>query len=179
MNPLYYQLASAACAGAATALLGATHYYGGRLLKHDREVKDLRDVIASQRQRISSYMIQLNSTYGKLVFTPTQETEMCGGCGAYLSQEEIATCPGVSCIRYQNATMRTLSDEMLDYIANINASEIEGQLPLFDPLRDNRPRRRTNAAWGSDPLCEATADEVRKLNIGYTGHLHTTKKPLK
>lgn len=119
MNPLYFQLASATCAGAAIGLLSATQWFGGRLQKHDKaledmcnladkyyhEINDLTDVVRSQEATLSRY----HRTMGKPSETDPATTEMCGGCGAYLSQEEIAACAGEICPRFAEQALPQLS----------------------------------------------------------------------
>ncbi len=153
MNPHHLQLAAALCAGTGTGLIAAAQYYGGRLLKLDHRLNilyewriedakeiervddenhNLRNVIREQEATLSRYHL----TMGKPPEIDPATNQMCGGCGAYLTQEEIEACPGEICPRYA-----------------------ERCLPIFD-------------------ISEAMMQIERKLNIGYTGHLHTSKKPL-
>lgn len=159
-----YHLASATCVGAGTGIIGAALYMNSalndayRLVRYTRDMlkfsekesDDLRLVIASQRQKISKFtnIVTMNGDYGK-VGTPPQETQMCGGCGAYLTQEEMDKCPGEACPRYA-------------------LPHAEQTLPLFEG----------DTGTYTFDIGEAMMQSERKINIGYTGHLHTTKKPL-
>jgi len=161
MTPDLLSFASGACAGTGIGLMIAAQYYSEKLIRNDRNIAArnkalafseaendrLRDVIADQRRKLSKWanLMTVNAQYGKMG-KPSQETQMCGGCGAYLTQEEIVKCPGETCPRYA-----------------------EGSLPLF-PTDHVGPR--PPEVW---PLRES---DERKINIGYTGRLHTSKKPL-
>ncbi len=170
MNPHYLQLASALCAGTGAGLIVAAHYYGARLLKRDAdysllvegalsladENSDLRNVIREQEAALSRYHL----TMGKPSEADPVSTQMCGGCGAYLTLEEMDKCPGEACSRY-----------------------IEGTIPLFpsDHVGPRPPQiwplREGEEQW-SEPENVQGFWVQRKIPIGYTGHLHISKKPL-
>ena len=97
-----FQIASAVCVGASGAFLASMQYYGGKLLRHDFENESLRSIIFEQSARISALTLATQAAT-----EPT--TQMCGGCGAYLTQEEIDACPGEACSRFVETALPQLS----------------------------------------------------------------------